>query len=96
MQSCFRRITLILFLGVFTILNGSSQSLSSLIDSWQNKSTFHGATIGLSVRDLSNNALVYNHNGAANLSPASSLKAVTTGMALRNWAHPLPMRPPCL
>ena len=82
MQSCFRRITLILFLGVFTILNGSSQSLSSLIDSWQNKSTFQGATIGLSVRDLSNNALVYDHNGAANLCPASSLKAVTTGMAL--------------
>ena len=82
MQSCFRRITLILFLGVFTILNGSSQSLSSLIDSWQNKSTFQGATIGLSVRDLSNNALVYDHNGATNLCPASSLKAVTTGMAL--------------
>ena len=82
MQSCFRRITLILFLGVFTILNGSSQSLSSLIDSWQKKSTFQGATIGLSVRDLSNNALVYDHNGATNLCPASSLKAVTTGMAL--------------
>ncbi|MEC8756847.1 MAG: hypothetical protein VXX44_02265, partial [Bacteroidota bacterium] len=74
MQSCFRRITLILLLGVLTILNGFSQSLSSLIDSWQNKSTFHGATIGLSVRDLSNDALIYDYNGSANLCPASSLK----------------------
>ena len=82
MQSCFRRITLTLFIGVLAILNGSSQSLSSLIDSWQNKSTFHGATIGLSVRNLSNDALIYEYNGSANLCPASSLKTITTGMAL--------------
>lgn len=82
MQSCFRKIILFFFIGVFAKSSVSSQPLSSLIDSWKNKSTFHGATIGLSVRDLSNDDLVYDYNGSANLCPASSLKTITTGMAL--------------
>ena len=82
MQSCFHRIILTLIVSVFASWNGFAQSLSSLLNSWENNSTFYGATIGLSVRDLSSNQLFYEYNGSTNLSPASSLKTITTGMAL--------------
>ena len=83
MQSCFCKTTLVVLFTVLVVVNGLSQSLSSLMEDWTKAPSFQGATIGLSVRDLSSDALFFDYNGSANLCPASSLKTITIGMALQ-------------
>lgn len=81
MQSCLRYTILFSAIFFYSSFCGA-QSLDTTLASWEQNSVFDGSIIGLSVRDLSNDKLIYEHNGDVNLCPASSLKAVTTGIAL--------------
>ena len=83
MQSCLRFTILLSAVFCYASFCGA-QSLATTLLSWEKNSFFDGSIIGLSVRDLSNDKLIYEHNGDINLCPASSLKTITTGIALNH------------
>ena len=78
-------IRYLLFLLAFLISKGAYSQVQN-IDKILKSNSFNHASVGLVIKDLDNDELIYSHNADLSLIPASTLKLLTTFSALEYYS----------